>query len=130
MSRALVGLLSLALGGTRPTFDFWRSTRSIGPEPGPIHEFPYFTFLYGDLHAHMVSMPIQVAAVAVGLQVVRLHRNEILAVGLVLDPIRRLKGLRRLIGRPRCWSWRRCWWGRSARPTPGSSRRTWRWPAC
>ena len=70
--------MALALGARRPPFDFWRSTRFIGPEePGPIHEFPYFTFLYGDLHAHMLSMPLQVAAVAVGLQAVRLHAAEI-----------------------------------------------------
>ena len=90
ISRALVGLVGLAMGGSRPPFDFWRSTRFIGPEdPGPIHEFPYFTFLYGDLHAHMISMPLQVAAVAVGLQAVRLGYAEVRAVGGLRDPARR-----------------------------------------
>lgn len=73
VSRALSGLLVwLFVGGSPQRFDFWRSTRFIGPEePGPIHEFPYFTFLYGDLHAHMVSLPLQVALALVGLQLVR-----------------------------------------------------------
>src|SRR5207344_2532856 len=100
LSRALIGLVALAMGGTRPSFDFWRSTRFIGPEdPGPIHEFPYFTFLYGDLHAHMLSMPLQVAAVAVGLQVVRLTRAEIMAVGGLRSPELRRAALA-LLARP------------------------------
>ncbi|MCC7370422.1 MAG: glycosyltransferase family 39 protein [Chloroflexi bacterium] len=80
LSRALFGLAAMVTGGNRLSFDFWRSTRFIGPEePGPIHEFPYFTFLYGDLHAHMISMPLQVLVVAVALQAVRLLRPEIQA---------------------------------------------------
>src|SRR5262249_32060031 len=31
LSRAVTGFVALALGGARPTFDFWRSTRFIGP---------------------------------------------------------------------------------------------------
>lgn len=46
---------------------YWNATRVI-PVPisdsgmpleiGPITEFPFFTFLYADLHAHMIAMPI------------------------------------------------------------------------
>ncbi|MSQ31739.1 MAG: phospholipid carrier-dependent glycosyltransferase [Dehalococcoidia bacterium] len=41
-------------------FDFWGSTRAIHSDPPgyEITEFPYFTFLFGDLHAHMISLPI------------------------------------------------------------------------
>lgn len=46
------GNLSNFLGN----FDFWRSTRITGGNI--IHEFPFFTFLYADLHAHMVAMPM------------------------------------------------------------------------
>ncbi len=46
------------------TFDFWRSTRLEGAFF--IHEFPFFTFLYGDLHAHMIAMPLGLALVLLG----------------------------------------------------------------
>ena len=44
---------------------FWSATRAINFEPGevqPINEFPFFTFLYGDLHAHMISLPLTLLA--------------------------------------------------------------------
>ncbi len=42
---------------------YWGPTRIISELPnnagrGAIAEFPYFTFLYGDLHAHMIAFPI------------------------------------------------------------------------
>jgi uncharacterized membrane protein len=42
---------------------YWQPTRIIGELPdnaghGAIAEMPYFTFLYGDLHAHMLAFPI------------------------------------------------------------------------
>lgn len=42
---------------------FWAPTRVLTEPPvssgGAIAELPYFTFLYGDLHAHMIAMPLQ-----------------------------------------------------------------------
>ena len=48
-----------------PPFDFWRSSRMI-PD---IHitEFPYFTFLFADLHAHMIAMSVTLAALGLAL---------------------------------------------------------------
>ncbi len=70
------GLLAV-FSGRFPPLDFWHSTRFIGPEdPGPIHEFPYFTFLYGDLHAHQIALPITVAVLAVAVNVARGLRAE------------------------------------------------------
>ena len=44
---------------------YWFPSRVI---PGdPITEFPYFTFLYADLHAHLIAMPIVIFAAAWGL---------------------------------------------------------------
>ncbi|MBV9544481.1 MAG: hypothetical protein JOY61_08890, partial [Chloroflexi bacterium] len=72
VARVGFGVWAVVLGMRFPPLDFWRSTRFIGPEdPGPIHEFPYFTFLYGDLHAHQLALPLTVAVVAVGINVMR-----------------------------------------------------------
>lgn len=46
---------------------YWNPSRAI---PGDvITEFPYFTFIYADLHAHLIAMPIVIFAVAWGLSV-------------------------------------------------------------
>jgi len=44
-------------GMVPPAFDYWRSSRVI---PYTINEFPYWSFLYGDLHAHLIDLPIVV----------------------------------------------------------------------
>ena len=49
---------------------YWEPTRIIPAPPteaGPITEFPAFTFLYGDLHAHMVALPLTLLALAVAI---------------------------------------------------------------
>ena len=47
---------------------YWFPSRVIPGEP--ITEFPYFTFLYADLHAHLIAFPITVFAVSWSLSVV------------------------------------------------------------
>ncbi len=42
---------------------YWDASRAIVvPSETPITEFPFFTFLYADLHAHMMALPITVLA--------------------------------------------------------------------
>jgi YYY domain-containing protein len=50
---------------------YWDPSRVIPPGPGnEITEFPFFTFLYSDLHAHMMVMPLALFVVAWALSVV------------------------------------------------------------
>jgi YYY domain-containing protein len=44
---------------------YWKPSRAIQPEAGnEITEFPFFTFLYADLHAHMMALPLTLLGIA------------------------------------------------------------------
>ncbi len=68
VARTLDGGIKIIGGEPAPIYPgdwFWTATRAINileGETAPITEFPFFTFLYGDLHAHMISLPLQVLA--------------------------------------------------------------------
>ncbi|HEX2906279.1 MAG TPA: DUF2298 domain-containing protein, partial [Phototrophicaceae bacterium] len=74
--------LSRVMQGTpvdiAPNRWYWAPTRILTEPPvssgGAIAEMPFFTFLYGDLHAHMISMPLMLFAMAFIL-------NELLLAG-------------------------------------------------
>ena len=53
------------------SFDFWRSSRMMEPESlgNEITEFPFFTFLFADLHAHLIAIPIAITAIAAAISV-------------------------------------------------------------
>lgn len=59
---------------------YWNATRVIPVPVGadgaateiqPITEFPFFTFLYADLHAHMIAMPLTLTALGWAIGTVR-----------------------------------------------------------
>ena len=78
--------------GGYPAFDFWRSSRVIPaqenfdpsplafwvPDKAPgvaeitphITEFPFFTFLFADMHAHMMAIPYYLLVLALGMNLV------------------------------------------------------------
>ncbi len=77
-----VRAMRLAFRGARQVFEgqgsldvatghwYWNASRVIDHIPGeaePITEFPFFTFVYGDLHAHMMAMPIAMLSLMVAL---------------------------------------------------------------
>jgi len=54
-----------------PPFDFWAPTRIVPPVGVDISEFPYFTYLFADLHPHLMAYPMTAAALAVGVSLLR-----------------------------------------------------------
>ena len=54
------------------SFDFWRSSRMMAPDPPghEITEFPFFTFLFADLHAHLMVMPFTLLVLGLAMALV------------------------------------------------------------
>jgi len=67
---------------------YWNASRAI-PEQGDtvaITEMPFFTFIYADLHAHMMALPITVLALTVALSWATLTEEERLGYNWPLEP--------------------------------------------
>ena len=66
------GFKNVLAGESFGEFDFWRSSRMMPPDPPghEITEFPFFTFLFADLHAHMMVIPFTVLVLGLSLAVV------------------------------------------------------------
>lgn len=65
-----------------PAFDFWESTRIVPPVGGPITEFPYFTYLFADLHPHLMAYPMTAAGLALAVDLL-LGSHRTFSRGLV-----------------------------------------------
>jgi len=71
--QVLRGLAMVLRGASlpfRPETPYWDPTRMIPADEsgvGPITEFPAFTFLYGDLHAHLLALPYTLIVLALAL---------------------------------------------------------------
>ena len=57
-------------------FDYWAPSRMMPPQSS-ITEFPFFTFLFADLHAHLMAIPFDVVILGVGLSLVLGDRQAI-----------------------------------------------------
>ena len=67
--RAVPGLFKVLSGSqSLPPFDYWRSTRII---PFTINEFPFFSFLFADLHPHMIGIPFTILVIALALNLLK-----------------------------------------------------------
>ena len=75
--QSLENLFSFLLNEPLREFDFWRSSRLMPPDPpgNEITEFPFFTFLFADLHAHLMALPFTILVVGVALAVVLRARD-------------------------------------------------------
>jgi YYY domain-containing protein len=68
--RTLDGGFKVLSGTPAPIYTgdwFFLASRALNYNEGeaaPITEFPFFTFLYGDLHAHMIALPLTMLALA------------------------------------------------------------------
>lgn len=59
-----IAKLAALVGSADPRW-YWSPTRMVAERTASgheIHEFPFFTFLHGDLHAHLLALPLSVAA--------------------------------------------------------------------
>ncbi len=64
MSWTFNGLVDLIKGQKLPFYPgdwYWVPSRALPNEP--ITEFPFFTFIYADLHAHLIALPITVLVI-------------------------------------------------------------------
>ena len=76
----------------RPEWWYWNASRIMGH--GEINEFPFFTFLYADLHAHMTALPH--ALLALGLMVGVVQRRRPASPPAVAERRRWRRWLQRL----------------------------------
>ncbi|MDQ7029850.1 MAG: DUF2298 domain-containing protein [Ardenticatenia bacterium] len=91
--RAIHGFLTGFLAGEPLNFRiewwYWNATRVISHPPseaGPITEFPWFTFLYADLHAHMMALPFTLVMIVLSAAFLVRHgksRRSLIGHGLL-----------------------------------------------
>lgn len=73
VSQTLTNALAVRAGQLPAPFDYWASTRVI---PYTINEFPFWSFLYADLHAHMIDLPIVVLIIGLAASLLSRARRD------------------------------------------------------
>ena len=72
--RALAGLKSILMEGTRlPPYNYWDPSRVVS---NTINEFPYWSFLFADLHPHMIGIPFTVLFLSLAYAWLRERENR------------------------------------------------------
>ncbi len=71
--RVWPGLWKLIQGQSLPSLDYFGRTRVI---EGTISEFPYFSFLFADLHPHMIGIPFTILVLALALNIVSRDKGQ------------------------------------------------------
>ena len=77
----LAGAFDDVRNGSLVAHDWWASSRTI---PATITEFPYWSFLFGDLHAHLMALPLALgvcALVVIGLNFELSRRQAVALLG-------------------------------------------------
>ena len=75
--RTVIGAFEVFFGGRALPVGinewYWNASRAIPTPPGEsvITEFPFFTFLYADLHAHLIALPLAFLSLAAALALVK-----------------------------------------------------------
>ncbi len=67
-----------------PTYDWWSPSRVA---PNTINEFPAFSFILSDLHAHVLALPFATLAVGVALNLLLARERGLAAFGGRLWPL-------------------------------------------
>ncbi len=72
--RAAVGVGEVVAGrASLPPYDFWGPSRVL---PATINEFPWWSFLFADLHPHLIGIPMALLFLAAVLTLVRSARLQ------------------------------------------------------
>ena len=77
LARTAIGSFEVLFGGKALPIAlnewYWNASRAIpsAPYESVITEFPFFTFLYADLHAHLIALPLSFVSLSLALGVVQ-----------------------------------------------------------
>ena len=74
----LDGFLQVVQSGSLHPFNWFGSSRII---PGTINEFPFFSFLWGEMHAYVLAFPLVVMVLALGYNLLMSEKHGIGVLG-------------------------------------------------